>query len=158
MWISPHAGRLRLRWPVTLDSASSRGFTPPKISGTRAEGTLTVEYPDLSTEVESLKAMVKQVSAERDALKEQQDQNLQEQRRRRIEDWRSDIRNFDFDVNGFAGTDTYSQLRPHLSSEVVEMFEMPRGVHIGNEARGDLAYEYTLLDEVARIEREWGLI
>ncbi len=38
------------------------------------------------------------------------------------------------------------------------MLEAPRTFHIGNEARGELAYEYTLLDEVARIEKEWGLV
>ncbi len=38
------------------------------------------------------------------------------------------------------------------------MFEKPRTAHLGNPARGEHAYRYTLLDEVARIEREWGLI
>jgi hypothetical protein len=81
-----------------------------------------------------------------------------EERKRRIDHWRSVIRDFDFETDRFAGTDTYSQMKPYLKPEVVKMFETPRSVYIGNEARGDTAYSYTLLDEVARIEREWGLI
>lgn len=34
------------------------------------------------------------------------------------------------------------------------MFEADRTLHVGNEARGDTTYKYTLLDEVARIEKE----
>jgi hypothetical protein len=78
----------------------------------------------------------------------------QDEHRKRIEHWRSVINSFDFDKERFAATDTYSQLRPHLQPEVIEMFEAQRTVHVGNEARGDTAYKYTLLDEVARIENE----
>lgn len=114
-------------------------------------GTPTVERED-SLEV------IKRVTAERDALREEKRQDLQNQRRKRIEEWQSFIGNFDF-VNGkFASTRTYAQMRPHLRPEVIEMFETPRGLYVGNEARGDTAYRYTLLDQVARIEKEWGLI
>ena len=82
----------------------------------------------------------------------------QEYRRRRIEEWRSVINGFDFETERFAGTDTYSQMREHLRPEVIEMFETPRTLHVGNEARGDTTYRYTLRDEVARIEKEWGLV
>jgi hypothetical protein len=84
-------------------------------------------------------------------------QNRQE-RQRRIDAWRSVIRDFDFEADRFASTDTYSQMKPYLRPEVIKMFEEPRTLHVGNEARGDTAYKYTLLDEVARIEKEWGLI
>ncbi len=63
------------------------------------------------------------------------------------------IHNFNFDIDRFAGTDTYSQMRPHLQPEVIENFEKPRMFVVGNEARGDW-YKYALLDEVARIEKE----
>jgi hypothetical protein len=81
----------------------------------------------------------------------------QERCRERIEEWRSVTH--DFGTDRFADTDTYSQMKLEgLRPEVVKMFEAPRTVHIGNEARGDTAYRSTPLDEVARIERKWGLI
>lgn len=82
----------------------------------------------------------------------------QERWRGRIEEWRRVVLNFDFENERFASTDTYSQMKPHLQPEVVKMFEKPRTVHIGNPARGDTTYRYTLLDEIARIEKEWGLV
>ncbi len=86
-------------------------------------------------------------------------QNLRDQRRKRIEEWRSAIRNHQFgDYPRFASTVAYSQMRPYLRPEVIEMLEAPRTFHVGNEARGDSAYRTALLDEVARIEKEWGLI
>jgi hypothetical protein len=77
-----------------------------------------------------------------------------EERRRSIDHWRSVIRDFNFETERFAVTDTYSQMKQYLRPEVIEMLEAQRTVHIGNEARGDTAYRYTLLDEVARIEKE----
>jgi hypothetical protein len=51
----------------------------------------------------------------------------------------------------------YSSLRPHLRQEVIKMIEAPRTVYVGG-ARGDNVRQYTLLDEITRIEREWDLI
>ncbi len=82
----------------------------------------------------------------------------QEHRRQRTEQWRAVIRDFNFKTERFGATDTYAQMKPYLKSEVIEMLEAPRTVHVGNEARGELARQYTLLDEVARIEEEWDLI
>lgn len=84
----------------------------------------------------------------------------QDQRRKRIEGWQASIRDFySGDTHGyFAATDTYSEMRPHLRPEVIEMLETPRMSTVGNEARGDVAHRSTLLDEIARIEGEWGLI
>ena len=107
--------------------------------------------PAASSEIAQLQEQVEQLTAERDALRD-------EKRQARITEWRFIIQDFDFATDTFASTGTYSQMKPHLRSEVIEMFETPRGIHVGNEARGDLAYGYTLLDEVARIEKEWGLI
>ena len=90
-----------------------------------------------------------------DSANKEHAQNRQE-RRQRIDEWRSVIH--DFDTDRFAGTDTYSQMKPHLRPEVIKMLEAPRTFPVGNEARGDTAYRYTLLDEVARIEQEWGVI
>jgi hypothetical protein len=89
----------------------------------------------------------------------EQPQSLEDHRRKRIEEWRQTIRRFDFrEIGSFGRTHTYAEMKPHLRPEVVEMFEAPRTVHISNPARGDTTYRYTLLDEVARLEKEWGLI
>jgi hypothetical protein len=44
-----------------------------------------------------------------------------------------------------------------LRPQVIEMLETPPTLHVDNEAREDVAYRDTLLDEVARIEGEWDL-
>jgi hypothetical protein len=81
--------------------------------------------------------------------------SVQERWRERIGDWRSVIRDFDFYRESFASTDTYAQMKQYgLKPEVIDMFEAQRTLHVGNDARGDTAYKYTLLDEVARIENE----
>ncbi|MBA4115403.1 MAG: hypothetical protein H0X71_02985 [Rubrobacter sp.] len=86
-------------------------------------------------------------------------QSLGDRRRERVERWRRTISRFDFrEIGSFGRTNTYAEMKPHLQPGVIEMLEAPRTAHIGNPARGDLAYGYTLLDEVARIEKEWELI
>ena len=57
----------------------------------------------------------------------------------------------------FLSSGVYSSLRPHLLPEVINMIEAPRTFYVGG-ARGDNVRQYTLLDEIARIERQWGLI
>ena len=49
-------------------------------------------------------------------------------------------------------------MRPHLRSEVREQLEKPRTGIVPNEARGDSAERYILSDEIARIEKKWGLV
>lgn len=108
---------------------------------------------------DALREKVEQLKAERDALREEKRQDRQNQRRERIEQWRAFIQDFDFGTTKrFAGEDIYHQMKPYLRTEVIEMFETPRGFYVGNEAHGDSAYRQKLLEEVARIEREWGLI
>jgi len=45
-------------------------------------------------------------------------------------------------------------MKPYLQSKVITMLEESRTLHVGNPARGDTTYKYTLLDEVPSIERE----
>jgi hypothetical protein len=82
----------------------------------------------------------------------------EERLRERIEKWKSVIPEYDLDDTDdrrrFLRTDTYSQMKQYLPPEVIEMFEAQRTLHVGNEARGETAYHYTLLEEVARIENE----
>jgi hypothetical protein len=75
-----------------------------------------------------------------------------------IRKWRKEIE--DLALGGkvmFGGTVTYSEIRPHLRKEVRDSLEQPRTFRVPNEARGDNADKAILLDEVARIEKEWGL-
>lgn len=111
-------------------------------------------------ELEEHRRENKELTANKTVLENEKRQNLQDHRRKHIDEWRSVIQDFDFDTERFAGTNTYSQMKPHLQTGVIEMFETPRMLYVGNDARGDSAYKYTLLDEVTRIEREreWDLI
>jgi len=127
---------------------------------------LTDENEQLDQLNKNLEAERKQVSdllqdekRENRKLKGERDELKAGQRQKRIEDWRSAISDHEFGgYPRFASTVAYSQMKPYLRPEVVEMLEAPRTFHVGNEARGETAYRYTLLDEVARIEKEWGLI
>ncbi len=141
------------RWrPFTLAPANgnstSQVFTP----------TIEQLSPETSRELAQLRKRVEQLTAERDALKEEKRQELQKRRQERIEEWRSVIRNLDSGAVGFADTDTYSQMKPYLRPEVIKMLEAPRTMTVGIESRGNFANRHTLLDEVTRIEREWDLI
>src|SRR5215204_6490343 len=79
-------------------------------------------------------------------------------RQRHISAWRKHIQTFRFHEGSFTSTSVYAQMRPHLRREVRERLEKPRTTIIPNEARGEVAEKYMLLDEVARIEKEWGLV
>lgn len=93
------------------------------------------------------------------SLKEEgENQNAQDRRRQRIEDWRAAIRGFDFDSKSFTDTDTYSEMRPHLQPGIRRKLEHPGMIIFGNPTRSEHAPRYILLDEVARIEKEWKLV
>lgn len=139
---------------IKYSSSQTRQVFPPTIS--QQDPSETVDR--LKTAIKQLREEYEQVKAERDTLKEEKRQNLQDRRQKRIEEWRFVIRNFDFETDSFASTDTYSQMKLYLRPEVIEMFEMPRTLHVGNDARVDPPYRSKSLDEVARIEWEWGLI
>ena len=83
------------------------------------------------------------------------------ERRKLIDSWRLAISNEKYDFidyrSKFLSSAIYSSLRPHISPEVVRMIEAPRTMYVGG-ARGDNVRQYTLLDEVARLEWEWGLL
>jgi hypothetical protein len=82
-------------------------------------------------------------------------------RRRLIESWRVAIEAEKYDFidyrSTFLSSAIYSSMLPHLAPAVVRMIEAPRTIYVGG-GRGDFLRKYTLLDEVARIERLWGLV
>lgn len=84
----------------------------------------------------------------------------QQYRRELIQTWRDAIeRHDDFtsEENSFGDTDAYASLRPHMSEEVIKKFEAPRTVYVSG-GRGESVKKQMLLDEIARIESNWGLV
>ena len=149
---------------------SSMGASAPsgaeQVSSLATINRLTDEKAELKKELQKYKNNVwwregvhRKLKAERDELREEKRRDLQNEPRKHIEVWRSVIQNFDFNTaNQFSGTDTYSQMRPHLQDEAVKMLEASRIAYVAPEGRGGDLFRYTLLDEVARIEREWDLV
>lgn len=82
-------------------------------------------------------------------------------RRQKIAAWRTAVASEKYDFvdyrSTFLGSAAYSSLRPHLRPEVVAKIESPRTFYVGG-ARGDNVRQYMLLDEIMRIERDWGLV
>jgi hypothetical protein len=127
-----------------------------------------------AAEIEDLKARLHGAERERNLLLSQVQElrtmspeeyrTRQEQRRKRIERWRTTIRGFDF-TSDFALTETYSEMTQYLRPDVRDRFESSFGVlqkmattaFVPRE-RGPSGDRRTLLDEVARIEKEWGLV
>src|SRR5918997_6541220 len=94
--------------------------------------------------------------------------NLFRYRRDSIKSWRDAIESYDHDEGNIRTTATYSAIRPHLKQEIRERLENPREFHVeiddrsgvdGVTVRGKTpsSVKTILLDEVARIEKEWGL-
>jgi hypothetical protein len=111
--------------------------------------------------------------AENDKLREELHQTKQElevskagERRKRIEKWRAEIHGHSFakyPLGGslFAHTETYSEMRPHLPPNVRERYksQTPVGAILTSPRKiGREGDKRVLLDEVARIEKEWGVI
>jgi hypothetical protein len=80
-----------------------------------------------------------------------------ENRRNLISSWRSAICNYPDFPRGFGDTQEYSSLRLHLRPEVIQRFEAPRAPDIPGGRGADLQRQM-LLDEIARIEKQWRLI
>ena len=82
-------------------------------------------------------------------------------KRATIAEWRRAIAEATETMRGglgnFGQSSAYASLRPHLKPEVVEQIEHPR-IFIEPGSRGDSPVAHVLQDEVARVEREWGLI
>ena len=80
-------------------------------------------------------------------------------RRELIQNWRKSIDEFDFDSDNFGNTSTYAAMRPHMRKEAIAKFEAQRTVYVAPDGgRGDNLPKQWALDEVARIEQEWGLL
>jgi hypothetical protein len=51
----------------------------------------------------------------------------------------------------------YSSLRQYMNTESIEKLEKPRTLIVPSDSGGQIPKKVILLDEVARIEKEWGL-
>lgn len=84
---------------------------------------------------------------------------LQAKRRELVYSWRSAIEAEKYDFidyrSKFLSSAVYSGIRPFLLPEVIQKIEAARTFYVPG-ARGNVR-RYLLLDEVTRIEREWGL-
>lgn len=82
-------------------------------------------------------------------------------RRAQINAWRAAIEAEQYDYidyrSRFLSSTTYSTLRPHLPEDIRRKVEAPRTYYVG-AARGGNVRKLLLLDEIARIERQWGLL
>jgi hypothetical protein len=77
-------------------------------------------------------------------------------RRELIKTWREDVERFTWDQGDFRLTATYSKIKPHLGDEVGRSLQT--GEPLSTEDGREVWHKEMLLDEAARIEKEWGLI
>ena len=90
-------------------------------------------------------------------------EDVRQSRRAQISKWRDAVEELDDGfrdeerLKKFLSSSVYSTMRPLLLAEVVAKVERPRTAYVGG-SRGDDVLKYSLLDEIARIEREWGLM
>ncbi len=86
-----------------------------------------------------------------------------ERRRAQVQKWRETVDELDEGfrdeerLKKFLSSSVYATMRPNLSAEVVAKVERPRTSYVGG-ARGDDVLKYTLLDNIAQIEKEWKLV
>jgi hypothetical protein len=78
-----------------------------------------------------------------------------------IKGWRAAIEAEEYDVTDarshFLNSAHYSSLRAHMVPEAIQTIEALRTVYVAG-ARGGHVRNQVLLDEVSRLEKEWGLV
>jgi hypothetical protein len=125
-----------------------------------------VANAEAKRKIEALETTSERLREELRQTKEELEVSKAGERRKRIEKWRAEIRTHSFarhPLGGsfFAHTETYSEMRPHLPPNVRERYESstPVGTILSSPRKaGREGDKRVLLDEVARIEKEWGVI
>ena len=81
-------------------------------------------------------------------------------RRDRIAAWRAAVDRDDFEHQTFAHSNAYATLRGHLPEDLWQEIDRWRDpyVFIAQPRRGRDPRQARLLQEIDRVEREWGLI
>ena len=86
---------------------------------------------------------------------------LRTARREKIADWRKAVSEVDFQnsefVKAFTTSSEYSALRLYMQTSSIEKVEKDRVIYVGG-GRGDDVRKHVLLDEISRLEKEWGLL
>jgi hypothetical protein len=151
--------------------------TPAEASAPTEEQVPATESEESRAAKERLEKAVYQAKQENDSLRgkvrelemmsPEEYRARQEERRKRIESWRTEIHAHAFDrhplgTSRFADTETYQEMQPRLPPGTRERFESQLAAvltFIGPEhLRGREGDRRVLLREVARIEEEWGLV
>lgn len=87
-------------------------------------------------------------------------QKRHEYRKELIASWKAKLVSAEFyspeGRSDFGSSPEYSSLRSHMTKEVIEKFEAPRTFYVGG-GRGEDVRKQMLLDEVSRLEKQWGL-
>jgi hypothetical protein len=85
-------------------------------------------------------------------------QKRRENREALIKRWREAIESSpEIDRGKFGNTEAYSSLRFHMQKRVIQDFEAQRTTYVPG-GRGQSVRKQMLLDEVARLEKKWGLV
>ena len=84
--------------------------------------------------------------------------SLLEYRRNQVKEWRSQVEDHNWNEGSSFGNNTaYATIRPLMKEKIVKDLERPR-TFIMPGGRGDNPRKQIILDEIARIEKEWDLI
>ena len=82
-------------------------------------------------------------------------------RRHRIDEWRRTVSGIDFNdisvAQQFMTSPEYSSLRLHMQDSFIAKLERARTLYIG-AGRGRDVRKHMLLDEISRLEKQWGLL
>jgi hypothetical protein len=87
-------------------------------------------------------------------------QQRDQARRERIAAWRAAVGRDDFEPRQFAGSDAYATLRAHLPEDLRQEIDGWRNptMFVAPPRAGRYPIQARLLQEIARVEREWGFV
>lgn len=87
-------------------------------------------------------------------------ERLDQARRERIAAWRVAVDRDDFEPQQFAQSDVYASLRGHLPEVLQQQIDRWRNpmMIVASPRRGRFSIQSRLLEEIARVEQEWGLV
>ncbi len=84
--------------------------------------------------------------------------NLINYRRELIKTWRNELEDYNYVGGEVRASSTYAAIRPHLQQQVRERLENRERFTFDSRGGDTFVIKNILLDEVARIEKEWGLV
>jgi len=112
-------------------------------------------------DLERLNKLMQQAFDFRDqAYKEQVERDATTYQRERLAEWYAAVRREDFKRQQFATSEAYATLKHHLPEALQQELDQSRDPYIVfvPSGTGIDPIQTRLLEEIARVEREWGLI